>query len=83
MNPTWRLSSAEDEDFLLAPVDFFLGAAGNRRRLLDVPLVTEAPPAPGIRWSDQLNLIFSWTIIVDLKRVFSLNSSEPPQNSAE
>ena len=53
------------------PVDFFLGMAGNRRRLLDVPLVTEERTGPRhkvveISW----NFLLSWTIIVDLKRVF-------------
>ena len=53
------------------PVDFFLGVAGHRRRLLDVPLVTEERTGPRhkvveISW----NFLLSWTIIVDLKRVF-------------
>ena len=47
--------------------------AGNRTAFLDVPLVTEERTGPRhkvveISW----NLIFSWTIIVDLKRVFYL-----------
>ena len=52
------------------PVDFFLGFSGSRRRLLEVPVVTEERMSwdykvVEISWS----LMVSTTLIVDLKRI--------------
>ena len=53
------------------PVDFFLGVGGNRRRLLDVPLVTEERTGPRHRVVEvSWDFLLSWTLIIDLKRVF-------------
>ena len=51
------------------PVDFFVGFGGSRRRLLEVPVVTEERMSRDYKVVEvSWTLVFSVTMIIDLKR---------------
>ena len=51
------------------PVDFFIGFGGSRRRLLEVPVITEERMSRDYKVVEvSWTLVFSVTMIVDLKR---------------
>ena len=52
------------------PVDFFVGFGGPRRRLLEVPVITEERMSRDYKVVEvSWTLLFSVTMILDLKRV--------------
>ena len=52
------------------PVDFFIGFGGSRRRLLEVPVITEERMTRDYKVVEvSWTLLFSVTLILDLKRV--------------
>ena len=51
------------------PVDFFVGFGGSRRRLLEVPVITEERMSRDYKVVEvSWTLFFSVTVILDLKR---------------
>ena len=51
------------------PVDFFIGFGGSRRRLLEVPVITEERMSRDYKVVEvSWTLVFSVTMILDLKR---------------
>ena len=51
------------------PVDFFVGFSGSRRRLLEVPVITEERMSRDYKVVEvSWTLVFSVTMILDLKR---------------
>ena len=52
------------------PVDFFIGFGGSRRRLLEVPVITEERMSRDYKVVEvSWTLVFSVTMILDLKRL--------------
>ena len=52
------------------PVDFFIGFGGSRRRLLEVPVITEERMTRDYKVVEvSWTLVFSVTLILDLKRL--------------